>query len=172
MTFEDYQQKCMRTWNASKDRHVQLENCMWGLGEVGELQNLVKKWRHHGHDLDKVAFIDELGDIAYYTAIAAHLIECPKSRFGTYITYSDDMPRSLVDVMKYASRAQQDMLWAIENNTMIAGYLWLDSVWHCVASLAQNVDSTIQEVMEHNVEKLTKRYPDGFDVERSRNRDE
>lgn len=45
-----------------------------------------------------------------------------------------------------------------------------DVCWY-VALLATALDLTLEEVMLHNVEKLKKRYPDGFDKARSINRE-
>lgn len=46
-----------------------------------------------------------------------------------------------------------------------------DVLWYC-ALLATALDTTLDIVMKHNVSKLMKRYPDGFDKSRSVNRDE
>ena len=46
-----------------------------------------------------------------------------------------------------------------------------DVMWYA-AITATGLGVTLDEVMEHNVEKLKKRYPDGFDKERSIHREE
>ena len=40
------------------------------------------------------------------------------------------------------------------------------------AKLATGLGVTLEEVMGRNIEKLRKRYPDGFDAERSMHREE
>ncbi len=45
-----------------------------------------------------------------------------------------------------------------------------DCLWY-VALVAEAVGATLSEVMERNIEKLMKRYPEGFSKERSVNRD-
>ena len=42
-------------------------------------------------------------------------------------------------------------------------------VWYA-AILCEGIDTTMEEVMQKNIEKLKKRYPNGFDAERSVNR--
>ena len=46
-----------------------------------------------------------------------------------------------------------------------------DVLWYC-AELACGLGVTLEEVAERNITKLRRRYPDGFDAERSRNREE
>lgn len=44
-----------------------------------------------------------------------------------------------------------------------------DVLWG-IAMMATAMDASLAEVMEYNVKKLRKRYPDGFNPERSRDR--
>ena len=46
-----------------------------------------------------------------------------------------------------------------------------DIAWY-LAETATALDVTLEEVLERNIEKLRKRYPEGFDAEQSRNRTE
>ena len=46
-----------------------------------------------------------------------------------------------------------------------------DCLWY-IAALATALDLSLDDIASGNVEKLRRRYPDGFDVERSRNRAE
>lgn len=44
-----------------------------------------------------------------------------------------------------------------------------DIAWY-LAETAYALDVSLEEILEKNIEKLKKRYPDGFDEERSKNR--
>jgi NTP pyrophosphatase (non-canonical NTP hydrolase) len=46
-----------------------------------------------------------------------------------------------------------------------------DCLWY-IAAFATVLDIQMAEIAERNIEKLRKRYPEGFDPERSRNREE
>ena len=109
MTINDYQQAALRTANTEKlsDREI-LTNGVLGLsGESGECADLVKKHLFQGHELDAEKLANELGDVAWYLAVASYAI----------------------------------------------GY-------------------SLEAVLQMTVDKLRKRYPDGFSAERSIHREE
>lgn len=107
LTADDYQRAALRTAQVTTmtDEDLILNGVMGLSGEAGECIDLVKKVRFQGHALDRDKFLLELGDVAWYLAVAAH---------G-------------------------------------AGF-------------------RLSEVFEANIDKLKKRYPDGFDKARSMNR--
>lgn len=105
MTGNEYQRLAMRT-ATSKCRDM--ANAALGLtGEAGEVADEIKKFLFHGHPLNPEKVVKELGDVLWYVALMADLL---------------------------------------------------------------NV--SLDFVMEHNIEKLKRRYPDGFDPVRSINREE
>lgn len=106
MEVNEYQKLAMRTVNPELDKNSVLINGVMGLcGESGEAIDIVKKWFAQGHDLDREHLIKELGDIAWYLAETATVL-----------------------------------------------------------------DVSLEEVFRGNIEKLKKRYPEGFDSEKSINR--
>ena len=108
MDANEYQYRALRTCIELYDTKTALVYGALGLaGESGEVAEIIKKWAFHGHLFNKQELEKELGDVAWYLAIAAHK-----------------------------------------------------------AGLSLN------EVLEHNLEKLEKRYPDGYSSERSVSRDE
>ena len=74
MTINDYQQAALRTANTEKlsDKEL-LTNGVLGLsGESGECADLVKKHLFQGHELDSEKLAKELGDVAWYLAVASY----------------------------------------------------------------------------------------------------
>lgn len=107
MTFEQYQRMAQRTAN-ERTQSGKIENGVLGLcGESGECADILKKYYHQGHDLDRDHMAEELGDVLWYAA-----------------------------------------------------------------ELAAGLGLTLDEVAARNIAKLRRRYPEGFDAERSRNREE
>lgn len=103
MTINEYQAACMRTCGKPD-----LVNGILGLcGEAGECADMVKKHMYQGHSLNTNDLLHELGDVAWYIAVAAQALGC-----------------------------------------------------------------NLETVLLMNVEKLKKRYPDGFDADKSINRTE
>ena len=103
MTINEYQTLAMTTLNPKLSKKEILINSVMGLcGESGEAIDIVKKWLAQGHELDKERLAKELGDIDWYLAEAATVLEIP-----------------------------------------------------------------LEEILIANIEKLKKRYPEGFDVQRS-----
>ena len=107
MMINEYQKLAMTTLNPKLDKKDVLINGVMGLcGESGEAIDIVKKHLAQGHELDREKLIKELGDIAWYLAETATVL-----------------------------------------------------------------DVTLEEVLTRNIEKLKKRYPEGFDTERSLHRE-
>ncbi len=46
-----------------------------------------------------------------------------------------------------------------------------DCLWY-IGAFATVLDMSLADIAQHNIEKLRRRYPEGFDPERSRNRSE
>ena len=107
MTINEYQKLAMTTLNPDLDKKDVLINGVMGLcGESGEVIDIVKKHLAQGHELDKEKIVKELGDVAWY-----------------------------------------------------------------MAEIATVLDVELEDVFVQNIEKLKKRYPEGFSVEKSVNRE-
>lgn len=109
MNASEYAKEALRTVNHKLNFNDKLSNFALGLGEAGEVQNIVKKIIFHGHSFlplrEKI--LDECGDI----------------------------------------------LWYVVNMLTLLGF-------------------TVEEAFEYNINKLKKRYPEGFSEQASINRKE
>lgn len=76
ITADDYQRAALRTaqTDTMSNEELLLNGVMGLCGEAGEVIDLVKKARFQGHDLDKEDVKYELGDCAWYLAVAAHAL--------------------------------------------------------------------------------------------------
>jgi NTP pyrophosphatase (non-canonical NTP hydrolase) len=75
LTANDYQRMAMRTASGMQNdvvgEHGLLLNGLMGLnGEAGECVDILKKTLFQGHELDREHMIEELGDVAWYLAVA------------------------------------------------------------------------------------------------------
>ena len=69
MTTDQYEKTCALTKNIDnlKDDDLEAYLAIGLSGEVGEVQNLIKKKKYYpGYNLDETALKDELGDCLYY----------------------------------------------------------------------------------------------------------
>jgi len=82
-SFRWYQREAYRT--AGHDSHSE-GLCAVGLGvagEAGEVADYLKKVLLHGHTLDKDKLVKELGDVMWYIALAASIIDVPLSEIAS-----------------------------------------------------------------------------------------
>lgn len=107
MTVNEYHGLAMRTAPKLDDDSMLINAALGLTGEAGEVADIVKKSYYQGHELDFDAIVEELGDVAWYIALAC-----------------------------------------------------------------QALGVSMENVLKMNIEKLEKRYPDGFDASMSRNRTE
>ena len=70
---DDYQRAALRTAQADvlSPDELLLNGVMGLCGEAGECIDLVKKARFQGHELDRDKLMKELGDVAWYLAVAS-----------------------------------------------------------------------------------------------------
>lgn len=80
MTVNEYQELALRT-EPEKIKNAgmvaRLDQGVLGLcGEAGECADLFKKYMYQDHALDREHMAKELGDVAWYLAVAADAIGC------------------------------------------------------------------------------------------------
>ena len=75
MTSNEYQKEALRKASGMSKEYPLILNGVLGLvGESGECLDIVKKHLFQGHELDTEHLAEELGDVAWYLAVAARAI--------------------------------------------------------------------------------------------------
>ena len=175
MTLNEYQKLAQRT---SPTDHDKLKNgCMGLIGESGEIVDLVKKYLFQstpGTPLPTDKLIKEIGDVMWYIAEVAtgmdvdleHLLAFAYcGEFDERITISD-----YALTISIHANTVYCKLFASKNKEVAA--LTIRHMYDLLCGLCTRIGTTIEHVQEVNIDKLRKRYPDGFDPERSMNRPE
>ena len=176
----EYQRLAMRTSPDGHDR--MLNGCMGLIGESGEVVDIVKKWRFQSGDnapLPKDRLIEELGDVLWY---------CAEVSTGIKSDMMKEQKRWGLEDLKFAGELHIEALFLAKlcQNVTDAWYYpndFLSAVSHISYTIAHIIclvdymlheycDCTLERCMELNIEKLKRRYPDGFDPERSLHREE
>lgn len=188
MKIAEYQALAMRT---SPDGHDRVMNgCMGLIGECGEVMDTLKKWLFQSGEkapMPREKLQEELGDVLWYCAETCtgmgidltHAIEefaaksadvvKPSSAVKcvyTMVKFATDMFRLVgldeTDFIRQRQQEQYSGFCAVE-----IGYI----VFLINLFLNRYLDTTLERAMEANIEKLRRRYPEGFDPERSLHRE-
>lgn len=176
MEIKDYSMLAMRTSPNGHDRV--LNGCLGLIGESGEVVDIIKKFTFQSGDrpefpADKM--IEECGDVLWYVAELCTGLDIDATsifingQFDAVPSYDDTLEHIGIALSSYAAKlAYFNIIHSAteadnkSNLRAIVAEVSLILMYYC--------KSTIVACMEHNIEKLRKRYPDGFDPERSLHR--
>lgn len=189
MRIEEYQPLAMRT---STEGHDRVRNgCLGLIGESGEIIDAIKKWEFQSGDhatFPAEKIIDECGDVLWYCAELATGLGTDMEELYDKLSegfYNDLHPMNAeaehVDIvcarLCFACGKPFNVLF---EPTFDAPKEWREAqakaqivgIMITVQDILESCMSTLDEAMERNIAKLRKRYPDGFDPERSLHRAE
>lgn len=168
MNLQEYIQQAQVTNDstASKERN----NLHAGYGlvtEIGEIADIFKRHIFYGKDIDIVNLKEEIGDAMWYLAIGIHArgieLELVQKSSKDYLSGQDSLTDSqnmlmMADNASYVlfSHYKDDSLAKTEE------ILYLSTLYHCLQCLCHINGFTLEEAMDLNIQKLRKRYPDGF----------
>lgn len=168
MNATEYQGLAQRT---SADGHNRQLNGEMGLiGESGEVVDAIKKWTFQttkGTEFPREKVIEEIGDVCWYAAeycvgVNLDLAQCLDS-----VRYAGTETRVQELAMDLAYYAIMVYRVGVFDRERILGTMLRIAERILITSCR----STLEDAMELNIEKLKKRYPEGFDPERSMHRD-
>lgn len=153
---------------------MSVKNIALGLiGEAGEIADLIKKQVYHGHPINLTEIKKELGDLLWYFA---RLCDHNKTNF------SEDIGQSFQAMQREGTKGiiEHDLVnISIMLNTYV-NYVATDimlvgngeysdaiMIFACMSKIATHFDIDLEEVAGMNIEKLYKRFPEGFSKEAS-----
>lgn len=160
-----------------------INHAMFGMaGEIGECIDCIKKVIFHGHKYDSRIFLNELGDFLWYSTLFAM---CYEEKYEVNLSYFEN---DLIDMSKHNVKSENyGRLHLFGIFTDIAGiivYLKKEEMFteHILAGIIEEMYCNIEalcyinginlyDLMDINVKKIRKRYPNGFDPSRSINRE-
>lgn len=194
MTLDDYQALAMRTMAKQKNGHETrlLEGALGLIGESGEVVDVLKKHLFQslpGTPLPLEKLTEEIGDVLWYMAEIASgmdmtLTELAESKpvFSMYpstASYLAERVNRLSDqhggaVMEATTAAYFATRFFMEsmmedNCLMMRGTLY--DTWCATMALLEHLGLSPEMVMQRNIDKLRRRYPDGFAPLRSMDRE-
>ena len=176
MTMLEYQAAAQRT--SPEDGHDKVDNALLGLlGECGEIADLYKKQCYQSKPdtpMPIEKYKEEIGDVLWYMAeLAAGRREMMagmlKGDFKDYdesawkagfLTDAGDMRKTIVSMCAKAS----DICQFVSEGDFERAKCHARRLVSAAARLATICRFTLEEAAICNVEKLKKRYPDGFDA--------
>ncbi len=182
ITMDEYQRLAQRT--SPNDCHDRMDNGVMGLiGETGEIVDVYKKYRYQsiaGTAMPAEKFREELGDVLWYiaelsTGMDMKLSDIARADFADFDKRADaeskkqhkqDLWRTVVGMACIAS----EICKSIEKQKFAHAEFLMRKMLAAAANLARLCGSSLQEVAAGNIEKLKRRYPDGFDAKISMNR--
>lgn len=179
MDLNEYQNLAQRTSGFGHDR---IKNgCMGLIGESGEIVDIMKKYMFQSKPdtplpVDKL--IDEMGDVMWYIAeiitgmgcTLEVVHDCPgKKQFKPGIELFE-----LAANMSVNAACVYLRFYVINEDikSKISILFYLGDIYNILCEMCNRFGVTPRYIMSRNIEKLRKRYPDGFDPERSMNRPE
>jgi len=174
MDLNAYQTAAMRT---SGNGHDRVKNGALGLiGETGEIVDILKKYQFQSGDNAPLP-VDELkkecGDVLWYIAETCTGIG---AAMGSALDYIHSFGHAGMDMEECAISMMEDALdiyrYRHIANCKMPILRRLGDLYLHLVMLCNYAGLRIGDVGEANIRKLEKRYPHGFDPERSLHRDE
>lgn len=177
LTWETYKLDALRTINPTLSPWDSREVALLGLyGEAGELCDMVKKSIGQGHPED-AAWRDklrlELGDLMWYVNYAAMTLGTRVNAIeahGTLSAFERSVP--LMPLCRPGRECRMLMHQIVGLDNLGAGHAYivgakLSRIAVGVTRLARAYGMSLAEVLQANLDKLTARYPEGFDPDAS-----
>ena len=184
MDYKEYKQMVIDSEKGSLTDYSKILHAIMGMnGESGECVDLLKKHMFQGHEFDEDHFLNELGDVCWYTMLFMVELKINEEFVFEYIDRLVHAKQwrekpsykgldNVLDLNKDCGAVIDLYYNSIGNSagsTMLGS---LRSIFYNVNKAANVFDKTLEDIFDINCTKIKKRYPDGFDTDKSINRKE
>lgn len=154
MNFNEYKVLAMRTNIDDRSDTKNLLNACLGL---------VEEWGEMERAIDRQSKKDELSDIYWYIALIHSINDRISIPLETDLTFRETLSLFCGIIKKHAFQGHE------LNKNLVA--IFADKFLYLIEEECKNQGIHPSKAMEHNIDKLKKRYPNGFEKERSINRE-
>lgn len=190
MTFNEYQEEALRTANPECRNII---NVALGLcGESSEFMELLTNETKSSTERDKSHLCKELGDVSWYASVGSYVLGYKLSNIIDSDNYhytpnewqkmfgsSKNQTFNVIDLSitlsvrcgEFADVIKKRVFQGHGLNKEKLVKILYDILW-LVAMLYDKIGYKFEEGLQMNVDKLRKRYPNGFESEKSINREE
>lgn len=173
MDLQNYQTQAKRTMNWKLDDNGQLTNFGLGIvGEFGEVDEILEAIKETQEEVNKI--MDEVGDVFWYIANFCTFMgidwrglfpqKKKRLKLGVVSRTAFRHASKIADIIKKTTAQHHEL----NKSGVIAN---LTGMMDSLMSILAYYGLTPQEVCAYNHMKLIKRYPNGFESERSTNRE-
>ena len=167
MLINEYAELAQRTASTKSNADKIGHGCLGLIGEAGEITDVIKKLTYMGMPVEvaREKLIDELSDFWWYIIeLCVGLGESPMAMLGRSAIIGK-IAISERTCAAWMVRKSIDLEWGCRSNKERREIVpWL---MRLACDMADIIGVTEVEVWQHNVDKLKKRYPDGFSADRS-----
>ena len=183
MDYNEYKQMVIDSEKGSLTKYPKILHAIMGMnGEAGECVDILKKHMFQGHELDVDHLLNELGDVCWYTMLLIVESGIEASMILEYvdrIVHVKPWKEETIDMgLSYVLGLNKDCGYIIDIYYSSIGnpgsrlYGTLRNIFYNIIKAANMFDKTLEDVFDINYEKIKKRYPEGFETDKSINRNE
>ena len=164
MTFEQYQIEAMRTFKdlGSREKNILHMECGM-LTEAGEMVDQIKKHFAYGKELDVVNLQEEWGDFMWYYANYCNVCNINNKFSKEFREESEKLYKKNIELVKKHREftTLEAIAYFIVTN--------INSARHYMPYLGHLIGEP-EKMLQMNIDKLRKRYPEKFDSDLAINR--
>lgn len=160
-----------------------INHAIFGMaGEIGECIDCIKKVIFHGHKYDSRIFLNELGDFLWYCTL---FTICYEEKYDKLTSYFEN---DLIDMSKHNVKSENygrshlfdifidvaGITASLNKEEMFTEYILaglIEEMYYNIEALCYINGIDLYDLIDINVKKIRKRYPNGFDPSRSINRE-